>query len=152
MIYPFPFFSHYSQSWGWVGAETLCFLPTFICFFLSVKMTEEQWKKGLLQGLNNASAETNLRYFRILQQRPLSNESVVCLHVFLCTRIHPCIFSSNLPRESWHACVQQCFSHPHLCTIGKCPSHEEFPIRQPHCRSCGFTDFAQGHHVICEST
>ncbi len=45
--------------------------------FISVKMTEEQWKKGLLQGLNNASAETNLKYLRILQQRPLMRQLFV---------------------------------------------------------------------------
>lgn len=42
----------------------------------------QQWKRDLQQGLNNATTETNLNYLKILQQRPLADESV-CIIFFM---------------------------------------------------------------------
>lgn len=42
-----------------------------------------------------------------------------CMHVCgccFCAWTHPYILSSNVHSESWHACVEQCFSHPPICT------------------------------------
>lgn len=80
MIYPSPII----HSDGDALELKRCFLPTSICFISGDD--REQWEEGLLQGVNNASAESYLNHLRILQQRPLANESVVCEHVcFLST-------------------------------------------------------------------
>lgn len=74
----FPLLTVKGMDWRWSTVPS----QTFICFYIS-EDDREQWKKGLLQGLNNASAQTYiLAYLRILQQRTVTNKSVVCLHVF----------------------------------------------------------------------